>query len=289
MKKFTEFFNLILEEKQAATKVVIVEAADYISMNQQDRIKEITQSLKRFSAIYPEFQADLDALNANAYLTGADELELLKIYKNNELPEHIRNAAKELVILNKLGFLINYVKRGSIKLDRQNDIVGDLVIGLNDLIEKFDPEINDAFTPYVKSSINGLILNAINPNRQQSVSADANGRNGEMQVSSIDAEISGDRGEWADKDQTLADKLEDLREGIRPDETLAKDEIRDLLEDMLLNDDNTILTTLEKQVLLGVNEGKKDVEIAKELNITPVYVGILRKKAITKISNAFKS
>lgn len=289
MKKFTEFFNLILEEKQAATKVVIVEAADYISMNQQDRIKEITQSLKRFNAIYPEFQADFDALNTNAYLTGEDELELLKIYKNNELPEHIRNAAKELVILNKLGFLINYVKRGSIKLDRQNDIVGDLVIGLNDLIEKFDPEINDAFTPYVKSSINGLILNAINPNRQQSVSADANGRNGEMQVSSIDAEISGDRGEWADKDQTLADKLEDLREGIRPDETLAKDEIRDLLEDMLLNDDNTILTTLEKQVLLGVSEGKKDVEIAKELNITPVYVGILRKKAITKISNAFKS
>ena len=289
MKKFTEFFNLILEEKQAATKVVIVEAADYISMNQQDRIKEITQSLKRFSEIYPEFQADFDALNTNAYLTGEDELELLKIYKNHELPEQVRNAAKELVILNKLGFLINYVKRGSIKLDKQNDIVGDLVIGLNDLIEKFDPEINDAFTPYVKRSINGLILNAINPNRQQSVSADANGRNGEMTVSSIDAEISGDRGEWADKDQTLADKLEDLREGIRPDETLVKDEIRDILEDILLNDDNTILTTLEKQVLIGVSEGKKDVEIAKELNITPVYVGILRKKAITKISNAFKS
>lgn len=289
MKKFTEFFNLILEEKQANEKVVIVEAADYISMKQHDRIKELTESLNRFNKIYPEFKADLDALNTNAYLTGEDELELLKIYKNHELPEHVRNAAKELVILNKLGYLINYINRSSIKLDKKNDIIGDLVVSLHDLIEKFDPEINDSFTPYVKRSINGLVLNALNPNRQQSISSDSIGRNGEMQVSSIDAEISGDRGEWADKSQTLADKLEDTREGIRPDETITKDESRDLLKDILFNKENTLLTDTEKQVLIAVNDGKKDVEIAKELGITPVYVGVTRKKAINKLRNAFKA
>jgi hypothetical protein len=39
----------------------------------------------------------------------------------------------------------------------------------------------------------------------------------------MDAEISGDRGEWSDKDQTLADKISD-NIGNSPDELLQSSE-----------------------------------------------------------------
>lgn len=103
------------------------------------------------------------------------------------------------------------VNAGTIRQSEFDDAVSEGVLGLLDAIEAADVEkiesMGYGFTPFARQYIAGRARNAFNPIRQKDLYS---GKAGE--VMSMDAEISGDRGEWADKDQSIADKIADMRD-----------------------------------------------------------------------------
>ena len=160
------------------------------------------------------------------------------------------------------------------------------MIALDKCIEKFDPSTGNIFNAYAKTYINGAIMDhTINTYRFKSIEdgkSDSKGQN-RVYVQSLDDPISGDRGEWADKDQTLADKI--------PDESpIPGEESQEDLENKFIALSNFIqlLPSKEKTALemYFVGPGKKQAtyeEIGNVLGMSKMGVQKLLKRVVGKL------
>lgn len=223
------------------------------------------------------------------YLENDEEVELIKIYQADPNSDEGRDAMDKLV-KNKMGLIYSKVNKHLITHPMQasykDDLVQEAVLALMKAIENFDVNSGNVFNAYAISCINGAILNAYNPVRQKSVvDGKVDDKGNVTTTTSVDAQVSGSRGEWADRDMTVGDLI--------PDENiLTPGDDREEVEKekrALLNDWIKQLPEREAKALrMYFPENKEDQktfeEIGKELKMSKMGA----KKLIDRIISNLK-
>ena len=223
------------------------------------------------------------------YLQNDEEVELIKTYQADPDGPEGREALDKLV-KNKMGLIYSKVNKHLIshpaQASHRDDLVQEAALALIKAIENFDVNSGNIFNAYAITCINGAILNAFNPVRQKSIVDGKVDENGNVTTTtSIDAQVSGSRGEWADRDMTVGDLI--------PDESVStpgedKDEI-EKEKRALLNDWIKQLPEREAKALkMYFPEDKADQktfeEIGKELKMSKMGA----KKLIDRIVSNLK-
>lgn len=226
MKSFSEFFN---------SEYLALEAIEYLDKT------IFTRFLNKDATLIPSKEVILQQVEAIQkgeeykpkanYMSTQQEMQLLRKFKDN--PDSQQGLeAKNQLIENKIKYVYAIVHRlvnsGRIRRENFQDAVSEGILGLIYAIDKCDiNKLEKGFTPYASHYIAGYASNAFNYRRSRDLTSGKSGS-----VMSMDAQISGDRGEWADKDQTVADKIHDDLHHI-PDEQFAAKEQQALMQDFL--------------------------------------------------------
>jgi RNA polymerase sigma factor (sigma-70 family) len=170
-------------------------------------------------------------------------------------------------------FLHDYQKNRVLTfLDPERDPLGS---GYHIIQSKIAIGSGNIFNAFAKKYITTAILNAFNPLRHK---VDT------LQTVSIDAPVSGSRGEWADKDTTIGDSIPDENSTLPWESGQSEDEERALLKDWLKRLPETEAKAIEMYFPAN-NEDKKTLEeIGAELKMTKMGV----KKLIDRVVNKLK-
>ena len=147
------------------------------------------------------------------HLQNDEEVELIKTYQADPNSPEGREALDKLVE-NKMGWIYSKVNKHLITHPNQSshrdDLVQEASLALIKAIEDFDVNSGNIFNAYAKRCIEGAILNAFNPARQKSiVDGKVDDKGNIASTVSVDAQVSGSRGDWADKDMTVGDLIPD--------------------------------------------------------------------------------
>lgn len=230
MKSFIQFFR---NEYLALQSIQYIDRAIFQKLERKDPSLIPSKSLiQEATNVIDGFEADKYNKNKK-YLDQAEEVRLLRIYKDDpDSPEG--QEARVKIIENKMNYIYaicnRLVNAGTIRRSEFDDAVSEGALGLMKAIDEANiDEIEQqgyGFTPFAARYISGYARNAFNPIRQKDLYS---GKAGE--VTSMDATISGDRGEWADKDQSLADKIADYNNTPGDDTEMAEE--YELLKDFM--------------------------------------------------------
>ena len=196
-------FKFICEGKYEPTK----DQMEKILMEE----KLISEGRKKVD-IVPSDDSDDDSEKKN-YLQNDEEVELIKTYQADPNSPEGREALDKLVE-NKMGWIYSKVNQHLIKfpgqMSHKDDLVQEASLALIKAIEDFDVESGNIFNAYAKRCVNGAILNAFNPARQKSiVDGKVDDKGNVASTVSVDAQVSGSRGDWGDKDMTIGDLIPD--------------------------------------------------------------------------------
>jgi RNA polymerase sigma factor (sigma-70 family) len=212
------------------------------------------------------------------YLENAEEVKLIQKYQDDPNSQEGMDALNKLVE-NKMPYIYSKVEKHLITHPQQRvhkeDLVQEASLALVKAIEKFDIGSGNIFNAFAKKYITTAILNAFNPLRHK---VDT------LQTVSIDAPVSGSRGEWADKDTTIGDSIPDENSTLPWESGQSEDEERALLKDWLKRLPETEAKAIEMYFPAN-NEDKKTLEeIGAELKMTKMGV----KKLIDRVVNKLK-
>ena len=269
---FTEFFK---------KNYLIIEAIEYTDKTLFRRIvnEEFTPTEKELADL------DIELSNpetAKKYLDNEEEIALIKQYKADPTSEAGLDARNK-VIENKLKWIYLLANKaanaGAIKHTNIQDAVQNAVLFLIRAIDKYDPSKNVPFTAYCKSWIIAGIKNPYNIERQKSISADTQGKDG-ISVTSIDTPINtnGD-----DKEGTIGDIIPDTKDGINPFETLADQDAREKLNIFLKKLPEKQAKAIELRFLPENGQPKTLEEIGNELGMTKMGARNLIERALDKL------
>lgn len=212
------------------------------------------------------------------YLENAEEVKLIQKYQDDPNSQEGMDALNKLVE-NKMPYIYSKVEKHLISHPQQRvhkeDLVQEASLALVKAIEKFDIGSGNIFNAFAKKYITTAILNAFNPLRHK---VDT------LQTVSIDAPVSGSRGEWADKDTTIGDSIPDENSTLPWESGQSEDEERALLKDWLKRLPEAEAKAIEMYFPAN-NEDKKTLEeIGAELKMTKMGV----KKLIDRVVNKLK-
>lgn len=212
------------------------------------------------------------------YLENAEEVKLIQKYQDDPNSQEGMDALNKLVE-NKMPYIYSKVEKHLISHPQQRvhkeDLVQEASLALVKAIEKFDIGSGNIFNAFAKKYITTAILNAFNPLRHK---VDT------LQTVSIDAPVSGSRGEWADKDTTIGDSIPDENSTLPWESGQSEDEERALLKDWLKCLPEAEAKAIEMYFPAN-NEDKKTLEeIGAELKMTKMGV----KKLIDRVVNKLK-
>lgn len=148
-----------------------------------------------------------------SHLQNDEEVKLIKIYQADPDSTEGREALDKLVE-NKMGWIYSkvnkYLASHPAHASNKDDLVQEATLALMKAIDEFDVNSGNIFNAYAKVCIEGAILNTYNPVRQKSIVDGKVDENGNVTTTtSIDAQVSGSRGEWADRDMTVGDLIPD--------------------------------------------------------------------------------
>lgn len=148
------------------------------------------------------------------WLENDAEIKLIETYQKNPNSPEGRDAMNKLVE-NKIPYVKSkvgkYIAAHPEFASEKDDMEQEALISLTNAIEKFDVSSGNIFNAYANKYIAGALMNHNNPARQKSIvngKGDSYGRDA-LSVISLDTKIAGDNGDYADKEQTVADKIED--------------------------------------------------------------------------------
>jgi RNA polymerase sigma factor (sigma-70 family) len=210
------------------------------------------------------------------FLQNDEEVALIKTYQENPNSPEGMDALNKLVE-NKMPYIYSKVEKHFITHPNQrthrDDLVQEASLALVKAIEKFDVNSGNIFNAFAKKYITTAILNAFNPLRHK---VDT------LQTVSIDAPVSGSRGEWADKDTTVGDSIPD-ENSVLPFEQDDTDE-RALLKDWLKRLPDAEAKAIEMYFPADPADKKTLEEIGAELKMTKMGV----KKLIDRVVNKLK-
>ena len=212
------------------------------------------------------------------YLENAEEVKLIQKYQDDPNSQEGMDSLNKLVE-NKMPYIYSKVEKHLITHPQQRghkeDLVQEASLALVKAIEKFDIGSGNIFNAFAKKYITTAILNAFNPLRHK---VDT------LQTVSIDAPVSGSRGEWADKDTTIGDSIPDENSTLPWESGQSEDEERALLKDWLKRLPEAEAKAIEMYFPAN-NEDKKTLEeIGAELKMTKMGV----KKLIDRVVNKLK-
>ena len=223
-----------------------------------------------------------------SYLQNDEEVELIKKYQADPDSQEGRDAMDKL-IENKMGLIYSKVNKHLITHPNQathkDDLVQEGALALMKAIESFDVNSKNIFNAYAIKCITGAILNAYNPVRQKSV---VDGKVDDVgnvtTTTSIDAPVSGSKGEWADKDMTVGDSIPD-ENALTPgaDEDLNAEK-RAMLNDWVKQLPEREAKALRMYFPANKEDQKTFEEIGKELKMSKMGA----KKLIDRIISNLK-
>lgn len=223
------------------------------------------------------------------YLQNDEEVELIKTYQADpDGPEG--RAAMDKLVENKMGLIYSKVNKHLITHPNQvsfkDDLVQEAALALMKAIEKFDVNSGNIFNAYAIACINGAILNAFNPVRQKSIVDGKVDDNGQVTTTtSIDSQISGSRGQWADKDMSLGDLIPDESVKTPGDDTEdIEREKRALLNDWIKQLPEREAMALKLYFPANKEDQKTFEEIGKELKMSKMGA----KKLIDRVLSNLK-
>lgn len=233
MKSFKTFFkqnylaleSIILFDKFVLQKV-IVQSNKLQHINDQDTKNIVAQ-------FQSEFGKDGKTYD---HLQNDEQVELIKQYQAD--PNSAEGiAAMQKIVQSKYPWIkylavTQALSKNRIKPYQLADAVQNGVLGLHKAINEFDPEQKTIFNAFAKHWIMAYITNPFNPERQKSINADSQGRNG-TSVSSLDAPLNA--GESDDKVMTLIDRIADQNPYNSPDEILNSKFEKRRFKDLLSN------------------------------------------------------
>jgi RNA polymerase sigma factor (sigma-70 family) len=212
------------------------------------------------------------------YLENAEEVKLIQKYQDDPNSQEGMDALNKLVE-NKMPYIYSKVEKHLITHPQQRvhkeDLVQEASLALVKAIEKFDIGSGNIFNAFAKKYITTAILNAFNPLRHK---VDT------LQTVSIDAPVSGSRGEWADKDTTIGDSIPDENSTLPWESGQSEDEERALLKDWLKRLPETEAKAIEMYFPANSEDKKTLEEIGAELKMTKMGV----KKLIDRVVNKLK-
>lgn len=212
------------------------------------------------------------------YLENDEEIKLIETYQKDPNSQEGLDAMNKLVE-NKMPYIYSKVEKHFIthpgQRTHKDDLVQEAALALMKAIETFNTKSGNIFNAYAKKYIAGAILNAFNPERHKS---------DKIEKVSIDAPVSGSRGEWADKDMTVGDSIPDPT-AIAPWDEHLDDERRAKLNDWL----KRLPEQEEKAIRMYFPQEKDDKktldEIGAELHMTKMGVKKLIDRVILKLKN----
>lgn len=237
------------------------------------------------------FEAD-ESGDEKKYLQNDDEIELIKKYQANpNSPEGV--DAMNKLVENKMPYIYSKVNKHLISHPNQqahkDDLVQEASLALVKAIEEFDVNSGNIFNAYASKCITGAILNAFNPVRQKSIVDGKVDEKGNVTTTvSIDAPVSGSRGEWADKDTTVGDSIPDQNIALPWEEGDADVEERALLNDWLKQLPETEAKAIKLYFPKSEDEKKTLEEIGKELGMTKMGTKKVIDRAINKLKQFAK-
>lgn len=273
-------FSKIINEDYAPTEQELIDNqegdqyADTIDKATNEHNKNDLQNSEKTKKSIDERLADPATLNDA-------EIELIKIYKNDPNGKAGLDARTKL-IENKMKYIYACVHKqnrlGAVKPGTFQDCVQNAVIYLMRAIDLYDlnKASNIPFTAYAKNWIIAGIKNPYSDVRDKSVKA----------TDSLDATISGSRGEWADKDTTLSDKIADnTAEPNNPlsaaDDDIERQKLEKYLSELPERDAEIIRLRFFKE--------KNNTEIAEELGISKMAVSYALNRIISKLREKAKT
>ena len=275
MKRFTDFFKndfLILEQIEFLDRTLFSKIISEESAPTETEIADLDIELSN-----PE--------TAKKYLNNEEELELIRIYKNDPNSQEGLDARNE-VIENKLKYIYllaqKAVNGNRIKPEHKQDAIQNAVLYLINGIDKFDESKGVPFTAYAKQWIMAGITNPFNPVRQKSISSDTVGKDSNFSLTSIDSPIG--NGTSDDKEMTVGDMIPDANISNDPGEMIDADETRTKLGIFLKK-----LTDKEAKAIRLRFSTKRDgtertlEEIGEELGMTKMGAKMLIDRTITKL------
>jgi RNA polymerase sigma factor (sigma-70 family) len=208
-----------------------------------------------------------------------EEIKLIKIYQDDPNSSEGRDALNKLVE-NKMKFIYSkvgkYINLHPDQFEMKDELVQNAALALIKAIEKFDINSNNIFTAYASKYIDGAIMNTMNSLR--SISAD---KRYNKNTISVDQKISGDRGEWADKDSTVGDLIPDNNLSSNPYLKTLDDEKQALLADWI-NQLPDVEKTAIKMRFLGDEEATLK-EIASVIGMTEMGAKKLIDRVVKKL------
>ena len=148
------------------------------------------------------------------WLQNDEEVALIEKYQADPYsPEG--EAARDKIIKNKIPFIQAKVNNWLLRNPKweawRKDMAQQGLIALTKAIDNFDVNSGNIFNSYASRCIMGAIMNTCSTFRSKSIQdgkGDSYGNN-RVEVGSTDEVISGDQGEWADKDRKVSDTIPD--------------------------------------------------------------------------------
>jgi len=226
------------------------------------------------------------------YLQNEEEVELIKTYQADPDSPEGREALDKLVE-NKMGLIYSKVNKHLISHPNQashkDDLVQEASLALIKAIEEFDVNSKNIFNAYAIKCITGAILNAYNPVRQKSIVDGKVDENGNVTSTvSVDAQVSGSRGEWADRDMTIGDLIPDESVKVPGDDAEEiENEKKRLLHDWINQLPDREKMAIKMYFPSKLEEGQKQStleEIGKKLKMSKMGA----KKLIDRIISNLK-
>lgn len=205
MKAFTAF----IKEEYLALESILYHDEHLFKYICEGKFEPSAEELEKFEMEQHIIKED----DEKKYLQNDEEVELIKKYQADPNSQEGRDALDKLVE-NKMGLIYSKVNKHLLnhpaQTSHKEDLVQEASLALIKAIETFDVSSKNIFNAYAIKYITGAILNAYNPVRQKSVVDGKVDDTGHVTTTtSIDAPVSGSRGEWADKDMTVGDSIQD--------------------------------------------------------------------------------
>lgn len=271
MKSFTEF----IKDEYIALETILYHDEHLFKYICEGKYEPTPEELEKIKIEQHLIKEDEE----KSFFENDKEIELIKIYQENPDSPEGRDALDKLVE-NKMGLIYSKVNKHLLSHPQQSsnkdDLVQEAVLALMKAIDTFNVDSNVIFNAYALKYITGAILNTFNPNRKKIET---------LRGASLDEIVSGSRGEWADKDTTIADQIADDQAEIP-----GVDSFDDLYQEKraLLKDWISQLPEREQKAIEMYfperNEDKKTLEeIGKELQMSKMGVKKLIDRIITNL------
>lgn len=232
------------------------------------------------------FEAD-ESGDEKKYLQNDEEIKLIKIYQADPDSKEGLDAMNKLVE-NKMPYIYSKVNKHLVTHPAQSshkeDLVQEASLALVKAIEEFDVESGNIFNAYATKCITGAILNAYNPVRQKSIVDGKVDEYGNVTTTtSIDAPVSGSRGEWADKDTTVGDSIPDPNSNDPWESENPNRDEKALLKDWMKKLPEAEAKAIELYFPPNDEDRKTYEEIGQELHMSKMGAKKLVDRAVAKL------